>query len=196
MPAGAKYRLRRDTAANWTSANPVLAAGEFGYETDTNKLKIGNGTSVWTALTYFGGGPPASGSVSYYNHITLITNHSPNAWTNMPAAATEFGSHTRTRQKVILTNAVDARLTLSVSTAGTAASILYVQYSPDGTTWTDLGISAPVNTVGDKVSAFVAVPTAAKGDVFLRIMGSGGDGVIDPIFGTIGIGVRYSAPVA
>ena len=48
----AKFQMRRDTAAAWTAADPVLAAGEFGYETDTEKLKIGNGSSVWSALNY------------------------------------------------------------------------------------------------------------------------------------------------
>lgn len=47
-----QIRLRRDTAANWTTANPVLAAGEAGVETDTGKLKIGNGSSSWTQLSY------------------------------------------------------------------------------------------------------------------------------------------------
>ena len=44
---------RRGTAAQWTAANPILAAGEIGFETDTNKFKMGNGSSTWTALTYF-----------------------------------------------------------------------------------------------------------------------------------------------
>jgi hypothetical protein len=49
-----KILIRRGTAAEWTAANPILAAGEFGYETDTKKLKIGNGTSAWTSLAYAG----------------------------------------------------------------------------------------------------------------------------------------------
>jgi hypothetical protein len=48
-----KIQLRRDTAANWTSANPVLAAGELGVETDTGFVKIGNGSTVWNSLSYF-----------------------------------------------------------------------------------------------------------------------------------------------
>lgn len=47
-----RIKLRRDTAANWTAANPVLAAGEVGYETDTKQAKVGNGSSVWSALEY------------------------------------------------------------------------------------------------------------------------------------------------
>lgn len=43
---------RRDTAAGWTSADPTLLSGEFGYETDTGKLKIGDGSTAWSSLAY------------------------------------------------------------------------------------------------------------------------------------------------
>jgi hypothetical protein len=45
-------QIRRDTAANWTAANPILAQGELGAETDTSKIKIGDGSAVWSALSY------------------------------------------------------------------------------------------------------------------------------------------------
>ena len=45
-------QIRRDTAANWTSANPILAQGELGVETDTSKIKIGDGTTAWSSLDY------------------------------------------------------------------------------------------------------------------------------------------------
>lgn len=45
-------QFRRDTAANWTTANPVLAEGELGLETDTGAYKIGNGSTAWNALIY------------------------------------------------------------------------------------------------------------------------------------------------
>lgn len=45
-------QLRRDTAANWVTANPVLADGEIGIETDTKKRKCGNGTTAWNSLPY------------------------------------------------------------------------------------------------------------------------------------------------
>ena len=44
---------RRGIASQWASVNPVLAAGEIGFETDTNKFKMGNGTSTWSNLVYF-----------------------------------------------------------------------------------------------------------------------------------------------
>lgn len=45
-------QFRRDTAANWTSANPTLAQGEMGLELDTAKYKIGNGSTAWNSLAY------------------------------------------------------------------------------------------------------------------------------------------------
>ena len=47
-----KIQLRRDTAADWTSNNPTLSAGEFGWESDTNRFKIGTGSANWTSLEY------------------------------------------------------------------------------------------------------------------------------------------------
>ena len=41
---------RRDSASNWSSANPVLEAGEFGYDTTNKIVKIGDGSTHWNAL--------------------------------------------------------------------------------------------------------------------------------------------------
>jgi len=48
-----RMQQRRGTAAQWTSANPILNAGEMGWESDTNKFKIGDGTNHWADLDYF-----------------------------------------------------------------------------------------------------------------------------------------------
>ena len=47
-----KIQIRRDTAANWASNNPILSAGEFGLESDTQKIKVGNGSANWAARPY------------------------------------------------------------------------------------------------------------------------------------------------
>lgn len=47
-----KILLRGDTAANWTTANPILAARELAIETDTDLYKIGNGVTAWNDLPY------------------------------------------------------------------------------------------------------------------------------------------------
>lgn len=55
-------KVRQDTAANWTSKNPTLSAGEFGYDTTNKILKIGDGTTAWASLAaiQFEGGGGAS----------------------------------------------------------------------------------------------------------------------------------------
>lgn len=62
--ANAKYRPRGDTAANWTAANPVLAVRELGLETDTRKIKIGDGTTAWNALGYVAAAASISGALT------------------------------------------------------------------------------------------------------------------------------------
>lgn len=49
-----RIQLKHGLAANWTKKNPVLLAGEMGIETDTLKMKVGDGTSKWSALGYLG----------------------------------------------------------------------------------------------------------------------------------------------
>lgn len=62
MPVVTQVQIRRGTAAQWTSANPTLASGEQGFETDTLKLKIGNGSTAWNSLAYVATG--ATGTVT------------------------------------------------------------------------------------------------------------------------------------
>ena len=49
-----QFQFRRGTSSEWSSANPVLAAGEMGIETNTNLFKVGNGSTAWNALAYGG----------------------------------------------------------------------------------------------------------------------------------------------
>lgn len=58
-----QIKLRRDTSANFTSKNPVLGVGEPAYETDTKKLKIGDGTTAYTQLEYFSSGGGGTGDI-------------------------------------------------------------------------------------------------------------------------------------
>ena len=60
MPAQTLLQFRRGTAALWASSNPILASGEFGFETDTNKGKVGNGTTAYNSLPYVLGSFPAN----------------------------------------------------------------------------------------------------------------------------------------
>jgi len=51
MPVETLIQVRRDLANNWFTTNPTLDVGEFGYETDTKKLKIGTG-ALWNNTIY------------------------------------------------------------------------------------------------------------------------------------------------
>jgi hypothetical protein len=62
-------KLRRDTASNWTQVNPTLASGEPGLETDTRKIKYGDGSTSWNSLNYAG----ASGTVTVPTATTTVS---------------------------------------------------------------------------------------------------------------------------
>ena len=51
-----EIQLKRGLAAAWAEKNPVLKEGEVGLELDTKKYKVGDGTSTWSDLEYWGGG--------------------------------------------------------------------------------------------------------------------------------------------
>lgn len=58
-------KLRRDTAATWTSINPVLNDGELAYEHDTGRAKMGDGVTAWNTLAYWNtNGPNTLGPVT------------------------------------------------------------------------------------------------------------------------------------
>lgn len=56
MPVQTTIKVRRDTLANWGSTNPVLAAGEQGFVTDTRYYKVGDGTTAWNSLPFTSAG--------------------------------------------------------------------------------------------------------------------------------------------
>lgn len=70
----AKIQVRKGTAAAWTSTNPTLLSGEFGYETDTDKLKIGDGTTAWTALAYYYDPADSGGGATDHGALTGLSD--------------------------------------------------------------------------------------------------------------------------
>jgi len=61
-----RMQQRRGTAEQWNLANPVLAAGEVGFETDTGKFKVGDGVNFWDDLAYFVNSDDLSGELGGY----------------------------------------------------------------------------------------------------------------------------------
>jgi len=64
MTTFTRFKLRNDTAADWTAANPVLLLGEIGVETDTRRYKIGDGATAWAGLSYYIDGVAIRGQCS------------------------------------------------------------------------------------------------------------------------------------
>lgn len=92
-----RMQQRRGTAAQWTAANPILAAGEIGFETDTNKFKMGNGSSVWSALQYFANAAElqtainnlvdaAPGTLDTLNELAAAINDDPAYFSNIQSS--------------------------------------------------------------------------------------------------------------
>jgi len=74
-----RIQYRRDTAANWTAVNPVLAAGEPGYETETDKYKIGDGVSAWSALVYHSDDAANNSTYALITSVAPVTLDGGNA---------------------------------------------------------------------------------------------------------------------
>lgn len=83
MSAGATIKLRRDTASAWTLANPVLAAGEPGLETDTDLIKYGNGTTPWNSLDYAGIGTQVSSNIVPTSDNTYSLGSETHRWRDL-----------------------------------------------------------------------------------------------------------------
>jgi hypothetical protein len=75
-----RIKLRRDTAANWTENNPILAAGEPGLETNTGKTKYGDGTTAWNSLGYATGGITAREQVGFFMTHGAVPNDDGTSW--------------------------------------------------------------------------------------------------------------------
>ncbi len=159
MAAKTKIQHFRGTAARWTEINPVLAAGELGLETDTNKIKFGDGTSTWSALSYAGG----SSSVTTLDSLTDVTAPSPatddilkwngTAWVNAtPAATSSLPTQTGNAGELLVTNGTDASWSNTVQANAAATPALVVKGAASQSTslqeWQD-----STGTVKSKISS-------------------------------------------
>jgi hypothetical protein len=124
-----RMQQRRGTAAQWTAANPILAAGEIGFETDTNKFKMGNGTSTWTALQYFANAAELAAIIdgapellNTLNELAASIGDDPNFLTNY-ATITETTAAiaaSRATSAIDATNKANAAQSNAVDTAAGA----------------------------------------------------------------------------
>jgi len=106
-----QIQFRRDTAANWTTANPTLAAGEIGLETDTTFYKIGTGSTAWTSLAY--------GSIQGALAANAVTTAKI---LDANVTAAKIASDAVTTVKILDANVTTAKIASSAVTADKIAS--------------------------------------------------------------------------
>ncbi len=151
-----RIQLRRDTAANWTSSNPVLRAGELGIETDTLKFKIGNGSSTWTQITNYANVTSTGLSNSLNDYILSATKGTPGG----PAELDSNGDLLVPENSVILWNDVDYDYTTTVTATQPTADRTITIPNATGTMalTSDLSSYAPLS--GATFTGNINVPTA------------------------------------
>ena len=97
MQVADRIQIRRDTAANWTSASPTLANGELGLETDTGRLKAGDGSTTWTSLAYYTLG--TTGAAMYSDAVANFANDLQKGGSTVPALGDTTANFTGTLQQ-------------------------------------------------------------------------------------------------
>ena len=121
-----RIQLRRDTAANWVSADPVLRAGEIGIETDTLKFKIGTG-ATWTATPNYANVTPSGLSNSLGSYILASSQGNPGG----PAELDSNGDLVIPENSIILWN--DADYTYNTTVTATQPTANRTITLPDAT---------------------------------------------------------------
>jgi Major tropism determinant N-terminal domain/Phage tail repeat like len=86
-------RVRRGTAAQWSTANPILALGELGLETDTSKLKGGDGVTAWNSLDYISSAGGGGGGGNSWGSITGTISSQTDLQAALDGKADDAHSH-------------------------------------------------------------------------------------------------------
>jgi hypothetical protein len=90
MPVNNLIQVRRGTLTQWSTANPTLSVGEIGFESDTGKFKVGNGSTNWAGLAY---------AASQPGHTHVKTDITDFAHTHVKADITDF-AHTHVKADI------------------------------------------------------------------------------------------------
>jgi hypothetical protein len=136
-----QFQFRRGTASQWTSANPVLASGELGLETDTSQFKMGNGSTAWNSLPYGGiQGPTGNTGLPGTSNQALTTlTYAANI--NIPAGTGEAFIITATGNPTITISGTPAAEILR-----TVTLIFVHSGAPRTITWSGSNIKFTDNT--------------------------------------------------
>lgn len=187
MPVKTHIRLRRDISSTWTSVNPTLLSGEIAYETDTGKIKVGDGSTLWNALPYIqvninGAYVPIGGiSTAVTNTVTaaagtltgstLASGVTASSLTSVGtlSSLTIGGNITGTGNLTLSSSGTNANITVAATGTGTA----FFDSSSTGTVAisntaaiTTIGVGSTANTInigtGTGASRTINVGTGAS----------------------------------
>ena len=175
MAVVTQIQVRRGTASQWTSTNPVLASGEWGYETDTGKVKIGNGSTAWTSLGYTGATSGTVTSVTAGTGLSGGTITSTGTIAIDSTVATLTGSQTLTNKTLTTPVITQGQSTPSFTTnaytlvAGDAGQVLLASNGSTAGT-----ISIPTNaTTAFAVGTQITVLQTGSGQLTIQAASSG-----------------------
>jgi hypothetical protein len=170
MAVVTQIQVRRGTAAQWTSANPTLASGEWGFETDTGKVKIGNGSTVWTGLSYTGSATGTVTSITAGTGLSGGTITSTGTIAIDNTVATLTGSQTLTN-KTLTTPVISSISNTGTLTLPTSTDTLVGRATTD--TLTNKTLTTPVITQGQSTPSFTTnAYTLVAGDAGLLLLAS------------------------
>jgi hypothetical protein len=149
-----RMQQRRGTAAQWTAANPILAAGEIGFETDTSKFKMGNGSSTWSALTYFANATELAAIVDGAPAALNTLNELAEALGDNPAFLTDISNNlsSHANDTTLIHGIADTALlatTANVEAANQAASGALSEHAADTTSIHGIADTSLLATTAD-----------------------------------------------
>jgi hypothetical protein len=144
------FQLRRDTTTNWATYNPVLQAGEIGIDTTLNKFKIGNGSSIWSALQF--------GSILASELTASISSHNSTT-TNVHGIADTAALATKTYSDNAVSTAIASEVTARNSAISTAKSEAITTASTDATSKVSNHAAISTNVHGIANTANLATKT-------------------------------------
>jgi hypothetical protein len=161
-----RIQVRRGTAAQWTAADPVLEAGEIGFESDTNKFKFGNGDDAWSVLTY-----AAPGFTDFQNtlddYLTVGLRGTANGVASLNSSTKipneQIDSSTWATRSLVRATVSGLQLHENVTYATTEA--LTATYAAGTTDWfggTAIGARLTLNATGVLTVDGVAMPAGAR----------------------------------
>jgi hypothetical protein len=145
-----RIQFRRGTAAEWTAANPTLAAGEAGYETDTAKFKLGTGNTVWNSLDYAG-----VNQSDIEDAVNAVIDSAPNALNTLNELAAALNDDSSFANTII--NSLSNHTESTTNVHGISNTALLVVQSELS------GVSNNVSNVNNTLASHTGATTSVHG---------------------------------